>query len=790
MAYRRRVVDIDDLFQEATGFSTAKYRKQFGAPNHNLRQEELLRTALRAYSKNTIIVCNGGSLERNGQLLMQEFARTHPVIHIVRDLGSLHEYLSGVELHKLKDMVAFSAPILRRCSNYEFYNLPETNISRSAAPTDQPAAPAFLTLKRTQRTFLKFLSLIMSCDKADGPIRHAVPSLEVGYPLSGIPIELRKHTCVVQVPLADLLEQDVDIQDLECGSDAFEVIIDHLGTDIHQQQQDEFDRADDIGRCISKIRRSTNIPVVYHVLPESDNHTRQTSYIEHVRHGLRMAPNFVTLDLSLEQQLLTEVIRSRGSTKIVGHLHSDKTWDDASWVACYEVAVRLGCDVVRFTRPAESTSEEAAIQRLKCKIDAIDSHVPLVCYNTGRAGRRSACLNQYLTPVVPETWREKPDFAARVEHNPETPWLTAREFTQSLYATFAFDQMDIHLVGARLANTVSPAMHNAGYAVCGMPHRFMRAQTSSLNSLQEFVRNPNFGGCVIIQPFKVEVISLADSLSCHARAIGAVNTLIPVRHLKKDGGVPGDLELFQERCQSGPVRALYGDNTEWIGLRSCVRRGLSPANAVRPATCGLIIGAGGMARAAVYALLQLGVRNIVIFNRTLEKAEKLVAHYTRLVSSSTGASLMPAIAWQGSQPTFHILKHREDAWPEKFRQPTIILSCIPVEPIDGGPAAHFTLPSQWMQSPTGGVVMEIEYKTLNTPLMQQIRDEASRLWTYMDGLDFIPEQAFAQFELFTGKRAPRRVMREEVLRAWRDEYGNADPEMVERRLKAIEDQEP
>ena len=49
MACQRRVVDIDDLFREATGFSTAKYRKQFGASNHNLRQEELLRTALRAH---------------------------------------------------------------------------------------------------------------------------------------------------------------------------------------------------------------------------------------------------------------------------------------------------------------------------------------------------------------------------------------------------------------------------------------------------------------------------------------------------------------------------------------------------------------------------------------------------------------------------------------------------------------------------------------------------------------------------------------------------------------------
>jgi shikimate 5-dehydrogenase len=230
------------------------------------------------------------------------------------------------------------------------------------------------------------------------------------------------------------------------------------------------------------------------------------------------------------------------------------------------------------------------------------------------------------------------------------------------------------------------------------------------------------------------------------------------------------------------VQALYGDNTEWIGIRSCVRRGLSPANAVRPSSCGLVIGAGGMARAAVYALLQLGVTNIVIFNRTIEKAERLAAHFTRLVSSTVTKKS------QGPLPNFHVLKTRNDEWPESFRQPTIVLSCIPADPIDGGPAAHFTLPVSWMRSATGGVVMEIAYKTLNTPLKQQMRAEPA--YTYMDGLDFLPEQAFAQFELFCGKRAPRRVMREEVLRAWRDEQGNANPEMVERRLKAIDDQEP
>ena len=789
MACRRRVVDIDDMFQEATGFSTARYRKQFGASNHNLRQEELLRTTLRVHDKGAIIVCNGGSLERNGQVLMQEFAGTHPVIHVVRDVHSIHEYLGGVDLKRLRDVLAFSAPILRRCSNYEFCNVSETKLARSTTPVDQPFAPAFLTLKRAQRTFLKFLSLILSHENTDGPVGSADPPLEPGYPLSNVATELRRYTCAVQVQLSDLLADNVDIQSLEYGADAFELVIEPTDLDPHQNRI-RTERADDISNCISKIRRSTIVPIIHHVLPAWPKDCSRTSYLEHIRHGLRMAPEFITIDLSLEPEVITEIITSRGKSKVIGHLHADKDWNHDSWAAYYETAVRLGCEVVRFTRPARSVDDDASVHYLRSKIQARHSTVPLVCHNTGRAGRRSTCFNRHLTSVIPEGVKERADFGARVEQNPETAWLTAREVTQALYSTFTFDMMKIYLIGARTQYSLSPAMHNAGYAACGLPHEFKCVQTLSLKSLQEFVHDANFGGCIVIQPFKIEVISLADSLSLHARAIGAVNTLIPVRHVNGDGSVPGDLELFQERCQSGPVQALYGDNTEWIGIRSCVRRGLSPANAVRPTTCGLVIGAGGMARSSVYALLQLGVKNVVVFNRTLEKAEELVAHFTRLVSSSTGASVVPSAMRQGAQPTFHTISRREDPWPEHLRQPTIILSCIPADPIDDKPAAQFTMPGQWLQSTTGGVVMELAYRTLDTPLMKQIREEPSRLWTFMDGLDWLPEQAFAQFELFTGKRAPRRIMREVVLRAWRDEHGNADEEMVERRMKAIDDQEP
>jgi shikimate 5-dehydrogenase/shikimate kinase len=745
IACRRRVVDVDDLFQEATGFSTARYRKQFGAANHNLRQEELLQTALRLHDQGAIIICNGGSLERNGQMLMQEFARTHPVVHIVRELHEIHEYLGGIELQRLRDMLALTAPVLRRCSNYEFFNIAETRIVRSTGLSVVPVAPAFLTLKRAQRTFLKFLALVTSNKDANDPTGTTIPPLEPGYPLSDVATELRKYTCAVQVPVSDLLDEDVNIQNLEIGSDAFEIIVDPAHGETHQPTS-ELDTAGGLSACVSKVRRSTVVPIIIHVLPSPSTTNSRSLYLNQVHHGLRTAPEFITVDLSLPEEVLSGVVAARGVSKVIGHLHAERTWDDTFWVVQYDTAVRLGCALVRFSRSAESTDDDFFLHKLKYDIGARHGGVPVTCYNTGKAGRTSACFSQHLTPVIPPSARKSSIFFTRLHRNPQIPWITAREVTQALYASFFFDPMQVYIIGASLNYSVSPSMHNAAYESCGMPHRFNRVQSSSLNSLKELVRESNFGGSIVIQPFKVEVISLTDSLSQHARAIGAVNTLIPVRNLKADNSVPSELELFQERNQSGPVRALYGDNTEWIGIRSCVRRGLSPANAVRPTSCSLVIGAGGMARAAVYALLQLGVQNIVIFNRTIEKAEKLVAHFTRLASTTAST---PSMRLQDTKPKFEILKTRDDDWPKSLRQPTIILSCIPADPIDGGPAAQFTLPPSWMRSPTGGVVMEIAYKTLNTPLMLQVQGSK---YTYMDGLDFMPEQAFAQFELFTGKQ--------------------------------------
>ncbi|RWA03978.1 hypothetical protein EKO27_g11125, partial [Xylaria grammica] len=180
-----------------------------------------------------------------------------------------------------------------------------------------------------------------------------------------------------------------------------------------------------------------------------------------------------------------------------------------------------------------------------------------------------------------------------------------------------------------------------------------------------------------------------------------------------------------------------------------------------------------------------GVQSIVVHNRSPENAQKLVSHFERLLSRNDIPLLSKV---DGGKTYFHILRTRDDPWPARLRQPTIIVSCIPSQ--QNGreePAPNFTLPEAWMGSPTGGVVVDFSYKDLTTPLILQTRAEAHRGWVVMDSLDLLPEQGFAQFELFTGRRAPRRLMRAEVLKSSPDDESSYP---VQPRLDSITEQEP
>jgi len=710
----RRLIDADGYFHQMAGCSRAAFKRDNDHAVYRQQEARIFESMLRDHQEDCVIACGAGSMERNGQQLLREFAQTHPVIHITREPESIQSYLRAWDIQKVRHFLELSGPIYRGCSNLEFFNLSETASRKSISKVGHGHEPSpgskdqraqtptlFLTLKRVQRDFLRFIAFATS-DSTEFSRQHA------SFPLSLLPVETRRYTSAVSVPLSALCERDLDIEELESTVDAFELKIDVTSPPDNGANSN---LADLISQVVSTLRRNIIVPLIYHVdsyiiprgsrSPAPASRTPDESYLNMVRHGLRLAPNFLTVDLSRDDSICSQVVTARGTTKIIGHFEAFHSlpggWDGDEYMKLYQRAKKIGCDVVRFCQPAETLEDNMAVQRFRHRIESLPApQLSLIAYNTGPLGRMSRCFNPILTPVT---------HTSLVTESPSqlVPSITARDAQQALYSAFALDPMQFFVFGANVTYSMSPAMHNTAFNLCGMPHQYSIFQSPTLRGLNELVENQFFGGCSVSLPYKTEVIPLLHSMSPHARAIGAVNTLIPIRDHDEsnDHRLSQESSVFLQKSRAGPIKGIHGDNTDWIGICNCIRRGLSPANAVRPSTTGIVIGSGGMARAAVYSMIHLGVQNIFVYNRTLANAEKLAHHYNGqdlFANERIGAN---------GRPRVKILSSLDEPWPAKYKSPTIIVSGIPAHSIGGAPAPNFHMPTQWLDSPTGGVVVDV-----------------------------------------------------------------------------------
>ncbi|KAH6895978.1 hypothetical protein B0T10DRAFT_479247 [Thelonectria olida] len=785
-AMNRKVLDLETAFQRATGLSSAGYKAKHGSAECYKQQAKVLQSALERHRTGSVLVCSW--METRVQSLLREFSATNPVIHVVRDAEAIQQHLKISDTTKIWSLLNVSSAIFRSCTNFEFFNVSEkpskSHDNPNRASLLQRTPTPYLALKHVERHFLKFLSLIFPAG--------TIPFIESAFPLAKVPAEERQFTYAVSIPLTDVLNENIDVEEHVTGADVIQIVVHDLAENLDRHPDAACPSAEltarlasDMTRGIGRVRRSSLLPIILHIfLPHMASEDGIRAYLDLLHHAVRLAPEMMTVDLRLDSPRISRVLVARKRTKIIGNcfiVTDPPPWESSAWVSWYTKANRLGCHLARLIRPATCIEDNFSIAHIKCAVSALEGpKIPLIAYNSGPLGRNSASFNRILTVT-------RPGSLERVNPIPPiTPCVTALGATEALFSSFIYDEMKLYVFGANVDYSLSPAMHTSALKACGIPHRYQPFSSSSLRGIKHLIEDPNFGGASVGLPFKVEVITLTHSLSSHARAIGAVNTLIPIRHLNPDGSVPTGAGFFQGINRAGPIKALYGENTDWIGIRACIRRGLSPANAVVSTTCGLVIGAGGMARATVYAMLQIGIRNIVIQNRTLANTEKLVSHFSQLLQRKDFKLLSSST----QSARFHVVKSLDETWPEDFRLPTVIVSCIPTHNIGNVPAPDLVLPEPWLGSRTGGVAIDLGYKTLSTPLLDQVRKESARGWVSMDGLDLLPEQGFAQFELFTGRRAPRRLMRREVFRAYPAvEEGKSNLEELQPRLESVDDQE-
>lgn len=261
------------------------------------------------------------------------------------------------------------------------------------------------------------------------------------------------------------------------------------------------------------------------------------------------------------------------------------------------------------------------------------------------------------------------------------------------------------VLGWPVSHSRSPAIHNAAFAALGLhgwryqrlpvpPHLF--AETASA------LGAAGFAGANVTIPHKHDALALADEASETARAIGAANTLI----FAEDG-------------------MIAAENTDAPGLLGALP--VDPAG--RRA---LVLGAGGSARAAAWALRGAGAE-VTVWNRTAERAQELARDLGVAAAASPGpADLLvncTSVGLQRSASVDAALNQIELSADQVGRYPYVV---------------------------------DLVYSDAPTPLLAAAESHGCET---VDGLEILVRQGALSFEMWTGLQPPLQVMRQAAGRA-------------------------
>ncbi len=273
----------------------------------------------------------------------------------------------------------------------------------------------------------------------------------------------------------------------------------------------------------------------------------------------------------------------------------------------------------------------------------------------------------------------------------------------------------VGVMGWPVSHSISPIMHNAAFAALGLNWRYLPlpVHPDRIEDAVRGLRALGFRGANVTVPHKQAVMPFLDRWEPAAAAIQAVNTIWVT-------------ELGE----------LVGDNTDAAGFLADLREQGVDLDSL---TTALVLGAGGAARAVVYALAEAGLSRITVLNRTVFRAEALIQGM---------AAHFPDVTWRVGALPQDVARHAAEA--------DLIVNCtaagmhprVEELPWDEEVAFH---PHQ--------VVYDLVYTPPATRLLQLATADGARA---INGLGMLVHQGAIAFQRWTGEPAPVDVMRRAV----------------------------
>jgi shikimate dehydrogenase len=271
------------------------------------------------------------------------------------------------------------------------------------------------------------------------------------------------------------------------------------------------------------------------------------------------------------------------------------------------------------------------------------------------------------------------------------------------------------IIGNPVRHSLSPFIHNAAFQHFGLDYVFLALTVRSEN-LEEAIlgiRSLGFCGVTVTMPHKTDVIKYLDGLDETGKNAGSVNTI-----LNKDG-------------------KLIGYTTDGLGTLNALRY-----NGVNPFGKKIVIlGAGGASRSISFIIAK-EVRELVIMNRTLKKAEKLVNDIACFLGNGLKIS---------AKRLDHINTKQE------LREADILINATSL-----GMRPQETLtPVKANYLHSNLVVLDIVYEPIETRLLKEAKKMGAKT---INGLATLVHQGAISFKIWTGASVPVEIMMEAVLK--------------------------
>jgi shikimate dehydrogenase len=284
------------------------------------------------------------------------------------------------------------------------------------------------------------------------------------------------------------------------------------------------------------------------------------------------------------------------------------------------------------------------------------------------------------------------------------------------------------VIGHPIKHSLSPVMHNAALSSLGLDLAYVAFDVppGNLRDCVKGMKAMGFRGFNVTIPHKQSIMDFIDYITTDAGDLGAVNTVVI-----RDG-------------------ETVGYNTDSSGLLVALetKTGFRPGG-----NRAILLGAGGAAWACAMGLARNGLRELVVINRTVEKA-RVLCNKVNSLSPGCTANSIPLNAIGGPKQ-----------WEKEFCNADLFINATPMGmSVDGklcAPIIH-----RDTAFPEHLVICDMVYRPYPGDLISNARSQGCPT---VDGLDMLLYQGVLAFKLFTGQKAPIQVMENTLRKAvWGD----------------------